>query len=228
VIPRLAEALASEERPRARQRLTQLLISFGEHGRHSVDQLRRSPSASVRRTAVQLLRSFGGREALGEIAEMLEDREVNVQRESVRALIGIGTTEAYEVLEKALSSETSRARSALMQELGATRDERATPLLCFIVLNMECRGYLREVYLKALARLGVLGGPESVEALKQALSKGQWWAPWRWREVWNEAAASLVRMNTAEALQALGEAASRGPLGARRVARRHLKAAGTS
>ncbi|RPJ54508.1 MAG: hypothetical protein EHM24_31700, partial [Acidobacteria bacterium] len=51
LIPRLAETLALEGRARARQRLTELLKAFGEHGRQSIDQLKRSPSATVRRTA---------------------------------------------------------------------------------------------------------------------------------------------------------------------------------
>ena len=226
LIPRLAETLAGEERPRARQRLTQLLIAFGEHGRDSVEHLRRSPSPSVRRTAVQLLRSFGGHEALGEIAEMLEDPEPNVQRESVRALIAIGNDEAYETLERALTADKSRARAALMQELSATRDERATRLLCFIVHHMDCRGTLREIYMKALARLGVLGGTEAVDALADVLRKGQWWAPWRWNEVWGEAAASLAKINTPESLQALSDAATGGAPGARHWAKRQLKAGG--
>ena len=64
LVPRLADTLSAETRNRARQRLTELLIAFGAHGRDSADTLKTSQNPSVRRTAVQLLRAFGGPEAL--------------------------------------------------------------------------------------------------------------------------------------------------------------------
>jgi hypothetical protein len=218
----LANALAIEQRPRARQRLTELLMEFGEHGRQCVDQLRRSPSPSVRRTAVQLLRSFGGSDALGDLAELLNDTETHVQREAARALISVAVEESYALLEQALASEESRARQAVMQELSTTRDERATPLFCYLVRHLECRGANREIYLKAVSRLGTLGGDGAVEALTEVLHKGLWWAPHRAREWRTAAAASLALIATPEAVGVLEAAAATGTFGVRRVARRHL------
>jgi len=59
----LAEALSAEERTRPRERLTAILIAFGSIGRREVEQLKSSPNAAVRRTAVYLLRNFGGSES---------------------------------------------------------------------------------------------------------------------------------------------------------------------
>ena len=222
LIPQLAKTLAGEQRARARHRLTELLTAFGEHGRRCVDQLRRSPNPSVRRTAVQLLRTFGGNDALSDLAELLNDSEAHVQREAVRALIAIAVDEAYALLEQALSSEESRSRAAVMQELSTTRDERATPLFCYMVRHLECRGTTREVYLKAVSRLGALGGPGAVEALKEVLHKGLWWAPMRAREWRAEAASALVQIGTAEAREVLEDAAARGSLGVKRVVKRFV------
>ena len=65
VIKPLAEALAAEERGRAFRRLTDILVSFGSRGRDAVEQLKNSPNPAVRRTAIHLLREFGGNDALG-------------------------------------------------------------------------------------------------------------------------------------------------------------------
>ncbi len=222
LIPHLANTLAAEQRARARQRLTDLLLAFGEHGRQCVDQLRRSHNPSVRRTAVQLLRTFGGDDALSDLAELLNDSEAHVQREAVRALIAIAVDEAYALLEQALASEDSKARASVMQELSTTRDERATPLFCYMLRRLECRGATREIYLKAVSRLGTLGGPAAVEALTEVLHKGLWWAPQRAREWRTEAAAALVQIATPEAMAALEDAASRGSFGVRRVAKKYV------
>jgi HEAT repeat protein len=223
LIPQLANTLAAEQRARSRQRLTDLLLEFGEHGRRCVDQLRRSPNPSVRRTAVQLLRTFGGEDALADLKELLNDSEPHVQREAVRALIAVAVDEAYAVLEQALANEDSKSRTSVIQELSTTRDERAIPLFCYMVRHLECRGATREIYLKAVGRLGILGGPAAVDALTEVLNKGLWWAPKRAKEWRTEAAAALKQIGSPEATAALEEAAARGSFGVRRIAKRYVQ-----
>jgi hypothetical protein len=223
LVPRLADVLATEARARARVRLTDLLIGFGEHGRKSVSQLRQSPSASVRRTAVQLLRSFGGPEALPDLEQLVGDPETSVQREAARALIGFGFDESFELLKKILVSDKHEGRKALIEELVSSRDQKARPLFCYLVRKMECKGQMREVYLRSLGRLGLLGGTEAVAALSEVLNRGQWWAPLRTREVRTEAAAALAQIKMSEAKDALRAAATNGSFGVRGIARRFVK-----
>ena len=73
VITPLAEALTEEQDAHARQRLREILIGFGPRGRESVQQLMHSTSWEVRRTAVYLLREFGGAEGLKELIPLLTD-----------------------------------------------------------------------------------------------------------------------------------------------------------
>src|SRR6185436_14261904 len=94
LVSALAEALSSEERGRTRERLTALLIAFGATGRQTVERLRTSPNPAVRRTAIYLLREFGGSEALPDLAMLLADTAPQVQREAVHAILSIGTEEA--------------------------------------------------------------------------------------------------------------------------------------
>lgn len=221
LVPKLAEVLSTETRPRARQRLTDLLIAFGKHGRDSVAQLRSSPSASVRRTAVQLLRSFGGPDALTDLETLAGDAEGAVRRDAARALVAMGFGESFEVVERIVRNGRHPGRAAVVEEIGATRDPNTTPLLCHLVRRLEWRGSLRETYLQAVERLGVIGGPDAVVALSEALRSGGWWAPIRTREVRREAAAALAQIRLPAAQDALRDAAEHGSFGVRSIARRY-------
>ena len=82
----LAEALSVEQRGRGFRRLTELLVGFGKAGRDAAEQLKASANPAVRRTAIYLLREFGGNDALAELTSLLDDGDPNVQREAVRAI----------------------------------------------------------------------------------------------------------------------------------------------
>ena len=225
VIRPLAEALSAEERTRPRERLTSILIAFGSIGRREVERLKSSPNAAVRRTAVYLLRNFGGNDALPELTELLSDNEQQVQREAVRAILNIGTDQAYQVLQQALVSGTATSREAIMQSLGVVRDERAAPLFAYILANVDHRGQLRSVYLRAMEALAALKDPVGVPALKDALYRGEWWAPGRNKTLRTAAAAALARIATPEAIAILEDAARTGSRGVRQVARAYVAGA---
>ena len=217
----LAEALTAEERARPRERLTAILIGFGAIGRREVERLKNSPNPAVRRTAVYLLREFGGSDALPQLTELLDDREPRVQREAVRAILNIGTERAFKVVQEALTSGTQQSREAIMQSLLVVHDERATPLFSFILRNVDHRGELQSIYLHAVEALGTLKDPAGIEPLKETLYRGEWWAPRRTAKLRNAAAAALARIATAEAAEVLDEAIASGPRGVRAAARAH-------
>ncbi len=220
--PRVAETLADDIRPRARQRLTDVLLGFGKQSRKSIDPLIQSENPNVRRTAVQLLRALGDRQSVADLDLFLADPESAVQRDAIRALASIGSEEAFAVLQRTLSEKSER-RATVIEELGTTRDPRSTPLFCHIVRHVACRGAMRDVYLRALARLGVLGGPDAVAALREVLHRGSLFAPLRTHEIRTAAAAALGQIKLPAAQEALREAATKGSLGVRAAARRHLR-----
>ena len=166
-----------------------------------------------------LLRQFGGTDALPDLTELLDDNEPQVQREAVRAILNIGADTAYQVLEKALASGTERSRDAIMQSLTTLRDERAAPLFVYILRHVDHRGPLSGIYLRAIESLGALRDPDSVEALKEALYRGEWWAPRRTAALRSAAAAALARIGSPEAIAALEGAARAGPRGVRAAVR---------
>ena len=221
VITPLAEALSSEHDARPRRRLRDILIGFGAQGRESVQQLMSSANWEVRRTAAYLLREFGGTEGLKELIPLLTDTEPLVQREAIQALVLNGSDEASAILMHALATASGRSREKLVNELVATRDERAGPLFCHLVRHVDRRAF-PQVYLAAITALGVFGGPDAVDALTVALHQGEWWAPLRTRRHRAAAAAALRRMGSPPALDALESASRKGKRGVRAAARAEL------
>jgi HEAT repeat protein len=225
VIPPLAEALSAEQDARSRRRLRDILVEFGAAGRESVQQLMNAANWEVRRTAAFLLREFGGAEGLRELQPLLTDTEPLVQREAIQALVLNGTDAASQILLQALTSTSGRPRETLISELTGMRDERAGPLFCYLVRHLDRKAF-PIVYVASIDALGTFGGPDAVEALKDALQHGNWLAPLRTRRTRAAAAAALRRIGTVPAVTALRDAAGRGPRGVRSAARAELKRLG--
>jgi len=225
VIRPLAIALAAEENSRAIRRLRELLLAFGAAGRQSVEQLKHSPNPAVRRMAIDLLRVFGGSEALPELASMLDDADPQVQRESIRAIVQIGTDDAFAVLQQALVGG-SASRETILQQLIGLRDDKAIPLLCYVLNHTSPRGKMTDVHAQIIEALGSLTvHPESTRALRAILYRGEWWAPLRTAALRQAAASALRQIGRPETLAILEDAVTRGSRGVRAAARRHLPSA---
>ena len=222
VVRPLAIALAAEENNRAIRRLRELLLAFGAAGRQSVEQLKHSPNPAVRRMAIDLLRVFGGSEALPELASMLDDADPQVERESIRAIVQIGTDEAFAVLEQALVGG-SASRDTILQQLIGLRDDKAVPLLCYVLNHTPPRGKMASVHAQIIEALGMLSvHPESTRTLRAILYRGEWWAPVRTAALRQAAASALRQIGRPETLAVLEDAAARGSRGVRTAARRYL------
>jgi len=222
----LAEALSIEERGRTRERLTAIVLAFGPAGRRTIERLKTSPNAAVRRTAIHLLRQFGGVDALPDLTALLNDSDSMIQREAVRAILTIGTEKAYRVIEEALTAGTDRSRDAIMLAISMQRDERSTPLFAYILRHIDHRR-LTPIYLRAIESLGVLRDPDGISALVEALGKGEWWAPRRSAALRTASATALARIGTPEAFTALEQAAA-GSWRVRSVVRPFLENRGRS
>jgi hypothetical protein len=215
----LAEALAVEERERTRDRLSAILIGFGNVARRTVERLMNSQNPAVRRTAIQLMREFGGSSALPNLTELLSDAEPQVQQEAVQAILNIGIDRAYRVLTEALETGTDSTRELIMRVVGSVKNEQATPLLVYILQHLPQRRNLMSIYVRAVEALGALHDPAGIAPLQDALLRGVWSAPLMTYRRRTAAAAALARIGTPEAYQVLAEIAAGGPFLARRAAR---------
>ncbi len=222
IVRPLAEALALEDHIHTIRRLRELLRQFGLAGRQAVEPLRRSMNPAVRRTAIDLLRVFGGNEALKELAPLLHDADPEVRKDSVRVIAQIGTKEGYAVLTRACDADGA-LRELIVGQLIALRDAKAIPPLCHVLATTAPRGASVTLHESILEALGGLGpNPESIDALKTALHRSEWWAPMRTASLRHIAAVALRRIGSADALTALTEAAEHGSRAVRKTARAQL------
>jgi hypothetical protein len=219
VVRPLAEALAVEEHARAIRVLREILLDFGAAGRQSVEQLKNSSNPAVRRTAIDLLRVFGGDDALPELASMLGDADPQVQRESIRAIVQIGTPQAYAVLERALVASRA-SRETIVQQLITLREEKAVPLLCYVLNHTKPRGRLAKAHAEIIDALGSLHAhAESTRTLRQVLYRSEWYAPFKTAALREAAATALLRIGSPDATAVLDEAARTGSRSVRKIAR---------
>jgi HEAT repeat protein len=219
VIKPLAEALAIEKRTSTRQRLTQLLIRVRRRGasiRRAAQGVGQPGGAADRHLPAARVRGIRGAAGPDGAAGRCG---AHIQKEAVRAILAIGTEEAYAELQKALATATDKTRESLVGSLIAMRNERAIPLFEYIVRKIDRKGPLRSVYLRAIESLGALKADHTIELLKEALYSGEWWAPFRTAELRRAAATALRHIGTPDALRVLQDAAEHGPRGVRAIAK---------
>jgi HEAT repeat protein len=134
-----------------------------------------------------------------------------------------GSEAAAAILLKALQASTGRAKTTLVGELVSTRDGRAGPVFAYLLRHVDRRTLL-PVYAAAIEALGHMPGTGTVDALTYALNQGDWWAPMRTRRLRAAAAASLRRVGTEAAIDALRQASTGGRTrGVRAAARAEIE-----
>jgi len=219
IVAPLADVLSREERTHPRQHLIAILIGFGASGRQAVECLSQSPNGAVRRTAVLLLREFGGHDALGELESLLGDAEPHVQREATRAIAMMGIEPAFEALARALNRGPADSNSTIMGVICTMPDDDAQPLLAYIVQQVPLRGTLWSIHERAILRLGAIGGHRATLALAAVLERRKVWAPFHTRALHKLALTALSQVNLPDAWRVLEAAAGGGPRHLRSTAR---------
>lgn len=227
VVGPLAEVLSREERTRSRQHLIDILIELGAAGSQAVERLKLSANAAVRRTAVLLLREFGGEDALPDLEALLTDAESHVQRDATRAILALGTDAAYHTLIQALVKRTETSRFAITGVLWALPNEDVVPLLAHFLCHAPRRGSLWTLHDRAIQRLASAGGHQAIEALIAAVFRRSAWAPFKTPAMQLAAVDALARIGSPEAITALRGLAADGPRHVRSAARRQLNSVAT-
>ncbi|MGE0814479.1 MAG: HEAT repeat domain-containing protein [Vicinamibacterales bacterium] len=224
IVGRLVDALLVEDGARTIRRLREVLISFGSAARPRVVELCASPNPAVRRTAIELVRAIGGSDSLALLMKLLDDEEIQVQREALRAIVQMGTDEGFERLREALTSGSERTREMITSSLTTLRDDRAAPLFAYIIRHGQWSGRFEKVYAGAIDALGALRVSDemSLGALQTAAGAGEWWNPFRTKRLRTAAVRALRAIGTPEAVDVLETLASSGGYAAKGAARAAL------
>jgi hypothetical protein len=215
----LVKAIGIEESRLAVRRAKDVLISFGAAALEPAKTLRDSPNPAVRRAAIEVMQAVGGENALGDLQTLLADADPHVQREALRAIIKIGTPDAFGMLEDALKAGDEGMREAIMHTIGSFNDERAAPLLVYVLEHSSHTGAGEAAYVSALEALGRSGAdPRGIAALRDVLYRGEWWAPFRTARLRAAAARALHGTASTAGDAVLQEAGIAGPRGVRKAA----------
>jgi len=215
----LVKAIGTEESRLAVRRAKDILISFGRAALEPAKTLRDSPNPAVRRAAIEVMQAVGGEHALGDLEILLADADPHVQREALRAIIKIGTAHAFGILEDALKAGDTGMREAIMHTIGSFNDERAAPLLVYVLEHSGHSGRGEAAYVSALEALGRSGAdPRGIAALRRVLYRGEWWAPFRTARLRAAAARALHTTDSTAGDAVLQEASLAGPRGVRKAA----------
>ena len=221
VVGKLVDAILIEDGARTIRRLREVLMSFGSAAKARVAELCSSPNPAVRRTAVELVRAVGGADTLPLLVKLLDDEEPQVQRDALRAIVQMGTDNGFAALRDALTGGTPRTREMIASSLGTLRDERAAPLFAFIIRQGQYRGASEKIYVTCIELHGGLRVSSELVlgALKDAATRGEWWAPFRTRRLRAAAVRALATIGSPDASDVLQGLAAAGPSGTQRAAR---------
>lgn len=219
IVPPLVAAIGPGDSRMAVRRLKDVLIGFGPAAFEPARRLRTSSNPAVRRAAIEVFEAVSGDAALADLEGLLDDADPMVQREAARAIVRIGSADAYALLEKTFRTGEARARDAIVQTIGAFGDERAAALLVQILAHTTPRGSGEATYVATLEALGRSGAdPRGIGALKEALYRGEWWAPMRTARLRLAAARALHSTASTAGDAVLQEASTSGSRGVRRAA----------
>jgi HEAT repeat protein len=106
-----------------------------------------------------------------------------------------------------------------MHTLGALNDERAAPLLVYALTHTNHRGASEPLYVSAIDALGRSGAsPGGIDALRNVLHRGEWWAPRRTARLRAAAARALHATASPAGDQVLRDATANGSRGVRQAA----------
>src|SRR5262249_54051414 len=153
-----------------------------------------SPDATRRRTAMYLLRRFGGSDSLPAVTDLLNNSDPQAQREALRAILNVGSDAGYQILAQALAAAPPPIRDGLIQSICSVRDERAGPMFAYPLRQVDPRGRLAAPVARSIDSLGALRDPTAVAPLQEVLYRGEWWQPRRTAALRAAAAAALARI----------------------------------
>jgi HEAT repeat protein len=206
-VPPLLDAASSLDKGVQRDRLTALVVTFGEEALRAVlERLGPNEPPARLRAAIRIAGELQHPDVVAPLAALLEAGERTVREEAVRALVHVGSDAAVAALATALSSATPGLALSSLHGLATTGSARAVePLRRTLEAAVEARDTARaKEVIRALGRLGrAEAGGALVSLLERRVRLGGGWL----RELKSAAVAALGGIPGDEAVAALAQVA---------------------
>jgi HEAT repeat protein len=222
VVPALLDTASSLDKGTERDRLTAIVVTFGERALPSVRERLDPAEATPRlRAAIRLAGELQHPDVVGPLQGLLGADERSVREEAVRALARVGSDAAIAGLAGVIASEVPGLASSALHGLGSMATPRAVqPLQRALERAIEARDAARAK--EVIRALGRLGRSEASGALVSVLERrariGGGWL----RELKSAAVTALSSVPGDEAVAALAQAAQTGDAQLRRAAQTAL------
>jgi HEAT repeat protein len=221
-VPALLDAAASLDKGVERDRLTAMVLTFGERALPAVLERLGAEEAPPRlRAAIRIAGELQHPDVVAPLATLLEAGERSVREEAVRALVRVGSDAAVAALAAVLGSATPGLAVSALHALSSTGRARAVePLRRALDQALDARDTARAK--EAIRALGRLGRAEASAALVPLLERrvrlGGGWL----RDLKSAAIAALGGIPGDEAVAALAQAAQTRDTQLRRAAQTAL------
>lgn len=207
----------------ARKLVCDVLAGFGtEH----FDMVARGISDHrwyVVRNVVAILGRIGDPRAIPHLKETIKCDELQVRRETIRALELIGGPDAARVLLSAVDDPSPRLRAKTFSLLGKLGEKIATEPLLQITKSRGFKEKSEEEKKAVLFSLAAIGKDEVVETLKKTAKKRSWFGREKDQETKIATIKALGSINTMLAQRALEELCQKGKKQLREISKRTLE-----
>ena len=215
----LRDLIAPEAETAARRRAAEIIASYGAPAVMRIAPLIDHRDWFTRRNAADLLGRIGVAAAVPLLQPLLRGGEPRVMRAAVRALSHIDDPAAARAVHTVLRSAGGEHRRAVVAALVEERDARVGPVLARILDESDPFGSDHHIVLETLGAMGDLGRDDAVPHVAQVMRRGRWFARKKTRVLKETSIATLRRIGSPVAAQALADAAAQGDRLLRKLAR---------
>jgi HEAT repeat protein len=177
----------------------------------------------VVRNVVGILGKIGDPKALPYLKDTIKHDEVQVRRETIRALELIGGPEVAQVLLLALNDHSPRIRIKAINLLGKIGEKEILKPLLKIVKDKDFKNKSEEEKKAYLFSLVGIGKDQVVQDLKKIIRKGRWFIREKDLETKILTIKALGLINTPKSQNALKELSQKGKKQLREISRRTLE-----
>jgi HEAT repeat protein len=200
-----------------------VLVDFG---RENLDMVARGINDHrwyVVRNVIGILGKIGDPKAISYLKDTIRHDELQVRRETIRALEIIGGPEAAQILVLALDDLSPRIRIRAANLLGKMRDNRALGPLLQVVKDKEFKNKSEEEKKAMLFSVAEMGADQVVMELKKIIKKKSWFDREKYLETRILAVKALGLINSPVAQDTLGELSRKGRGQLREISKRVLE-----